>query len=407
MGKRANGEGSISPVYKKDENGNKTDKISHYIIQYTAGKKIDGSPNRKTTSAKTMKEAIKKKREFEEKYKNIKYVNTEQITVCEMANRIIQNKYEAHIISHNTYYRDLDIIKHIQNSTIGDTYIIDITYQDLQKFLNSKTNYSKSTIKKITQILNQVFKEAIKQDIITKNPVELITSPNSLKLTKEIDALTVEEQKAFINALQYEPYKNIFLIALHSGMRIGEILSLVPEDIDFINSKIHIRNTLTRDVTGKVIIGDRTKTQNGMRDIPLTIVLKPFLEDALANYIPNQNNLLFVQPNGNIIAPSTINSHFKRICKNANIKVTTVKKKHGIDENGNDKYVNLKTSTTNTHMLRHTYATRCIEAGIPAEVLQKLLGHKDISITINTYTTIFDKFKNDALEKYIEYMKNM
>ena len=58
-------------------------------------------------------------------------------------------------------------------------------------------------------------------------------------------------------------------------------------------------------------------------------------------------------------------------------------------------------------MLRHTYATRCIEAGVPAEVLQRLLGHKSISITINTYTTIFNKFKENALENYINYIKNI
>lgn len=69
--------------------------------------------------------------------------------------------------------------------------------------------------------------------------------------------------------------------------------------------------------------------------------------------------------------------------------------------------MNLKTSSANTHMLRHTYATRCIEAGVPAEVLQRLLGHKSISITINTYTTIFNKFKENALENYINYIKNI
>ena len=58
-------------------------------------------------------------------------------------------------------------------------------------------------------------------------------------------------------------------------------------------------------------------------------------------------------------------------------------------------------------MLRHTYATRCIESGMPAEVLQKLLGHKDIQATINTYNTIFDKFKKEQVNKYIEYMQNI
>ena len=55
------------------------------------------------------------------------------------------------------------------------------------------------------------------------------------------------------------------------------------------------------------------------------------------------------------------------------------------------------------HMLRHTYATRCIESGIPAHVLQKLLGHKNVSTTINTYTTIFYKYRNDEIDKSINY----
>lgn len=67
--------------------------------------------------------------------------------------------------------------------------------------------------------------------------------------------------------------------------------------------------------------------------------------------------------------------------------------------------MNLKTSSANTHMLRHTYATRCIEAGVPAEVLQRLLGHKNIPI--NTYTTVFNNFKENALENYINYIKNI
>lgn len=122
----------------------------------------------------------------------------------------------------------------------------------------------------------------------------------------------------------------------------------------------------------------------------------------------SENNLLFCHLNGSIIAPATINIQFKKICKNANIKVIETKKKtNKKNKNGEYIYVNLKTSSANTHMLRHTYATICIEAGVPAEVLQRLLGHKNISITINTYTTIFNQFKENALENYINYIKNI
>ncbi len=82
------------------------------------------------------------------------------------------------------------------------------------------------------------------------------------------------------------------------------------------------------------------------------------------------------------------------------IPYTIIRKK----KDGTTRIIHSKTSNYNQHMLRHTFATRCIEAGIPAEVLQKLLGHKDIQTTINTYTTIFDKFRDKQIDKYVDYI---
>ena len=274
--------------------------------------------------------------------------------------------------------------------------------------MNKQKNYANSYIDKIYEMLGSIFKEAINRDIILKNPLNNVLKPKSNKNDKKIESFTVEEQKAFVNALENETYKNIFLLALHSGMRIGEILALTPNDIDLENRLIHINKTLTKDKNGKVILGKTTKTYTSCRDIPMTIMLESILKESMINYIPNKNNLLFCHLNGSIIVPATINTQFKKICKNAGIKVIETKKKTSKkNKNGENIYVNLKTSSANTHMLRHTYATRCIEAGVPAEVLQRLLGHKNISITINTYTTIFNKFKENALESYINYIKNI
>ena len=80
-------------------------------------------------------------------------------------------------------------------------------------------------------------------------------------------------------------------------------------------------------------------------------------------------------------------------------------KKKKVD--GNTLYVNWQTSDATTHMLRHTYATRCIEAGMSAVVLSKLLGHKDIQTTLDTYTSVFNRFKVDEVQKYLDYLAQL
>ena len=184
-------------------------------------------------------------------------------------------------------------------------------------------------------------------------------------------------------------------------MRIGEILALTKNDIDFENNLIIINKTISKDKNGNNIIGKTTKTYESTRTIPITMQIKAVLLDAITNYIPNNYGLLFVLPNGKIIDHATINSQLKRICKNLNIKTKPCKiKSHG-------KLIDGTTSNVNTHMLRHTYATRCIESGMQPVVLSRLLGHKNISITLNTYTNVFNQFKQNALDQYEKYMQNI
>ena len=107
---------------------------------------------------------------------------------------------------------------------------------------------------------------------------------------------------------------------------------------------------------------------------------------------------MFFTSNGHLVRPSVINSHFKKLCKDADIRVFSYPKKKGPG------FVNCKTSDVHTHMLRHTFATRCIESGMSAVVLSRYLGHRDIETTLNTYTDVFNRYKKDellVLENYL------
>jgi len=217
------------------------------------------------------------------------------------------------------------------------------------------SKYSNSSLAKIKMLLSSAFHKATLWGIITVNPFTIkgaIIKQKSSRQDKIVSGFTVEEQQLFIQQLEKKEYlyKNIFLILLHTGMRAGELLALKRSDIDLKNNLISISKTLTRDVDGNVKVGTTTKTFAGTRTIPIPSTIRNIFKQN------NNFDFLFLMKNGKFISTSTINSHFKRICKDAGIRTSIYKLTR------KNKVINLKTSDVNTHMLRHSYATRRAEA---------------------------------------------
>lgn len=312
------------------------------------------------------------------------FIKNNGIPLNQLMRTNLQKKLDMNLISETQYARVLKTIEVIEKSPIVQKKIEDITSDDIQTYLNTLTNYSNSYLKKIYEQFTQSYKFAINKGYILKNPMFDVIKPKSIKLDKVVRALEVEEQQKLTDYLRSksaieEPYKNVFLIQMYMGLRIGETLALQKSDIDLKRNLIKVDKTITTDKNGKAILGNTTKTYAGTREIPIPIFLKPFIIEQMEIAKNNKDQQLFLSPNGNYVD-----------ARNANAILKLRLNKLGI-------------TGISTHSLRHTYGTRCIEAGMRAVALQRLMGHQDVSVTLNTYTSIFNKYKASELEKVNNY----
>lgn len=371
---RGNGEGSL---YYDSKRGRWTGSVT-----VSKGK-------RKIVYGKTKKECVSKMNEVKADILDGAYCDNSNMTVAEYLSKAIANEKRKNLIKPNTYIRKVETLKRIQAHPIASYRIQAVTPAVVEDYLLSIVDYSNSVIRKEYALLKRCFTDNI-PEVIKVSPMAKIKCPRSTKKEVKQRALTVDEQRKLVAALSDNDikYKTQMLIMLHTGMRMGEINALTLNDVDLRFNTVDIKRTITRDGNDIAVIGDDTKTEAGHRLIPLSRAAQELFAEAIGNYSPNAHNLIFTA-HGKPISTSQVNLAFQRLCEKYDI----------IDDS--------VTGKVSLHSLRHTYATRCIEAGMSAKVLQTLLGHTDIRITMNTYCDAFDALQTADISKVEAYMQDI
>ena len=347
-----------------------------------------GKTKKKYVYGKSKTEVADKLKDIEFRSKNGEFIEKDEkeiVTFYDYAERMIEERFSLNEIRSSSYDRLLSTLKMLDE--ISCYKLIEITEEDIKSFFKKKiTSYSQSSINKMFQLLGAVMKQALKDGIISVNPMSALKRPTSKHELIPVRALTVDEQKKLLNVLLTEDiqYSDIMLLSLYTGARVGECCALAVEDVSLTDKTIYIHKTVSRGSYGKTVISNLPKNKRA-RTIMIDDDVARLLKECIGK---RKRGLIFLSSNGNIITTNQVNSAYSGVLK-----------KHDIVDSGVYGKVDL-------HSLRHSYATRCIEAGMPPKVLQGLLGHSDISITLDTYCSVFDKYRNEHLDIVREYMKN-
>lgn len=271
---------------------------------------------------------------------------------------------------------------------LGNTKISDLTSTVINAYLSEKMKcgrldkkggLSPSYVKSIMLIINAAIQFAVKEEICAplKTPISKPTLTKS-----ELRILSFDEQKKLEMYLRLgtDPSKLGILLSLHTGLRIGEVCALSWEDIDFTNCIIKVRHTVARvrntsekTTSQTKLIIDSPKTKASVRDIPIPSVLL----SELVSHRKVSTSKYIISDKDTFVSPRTFEYRYHRILSESGVE------------------------SVNYHALRHTFATRCIEAGVDVKSLSEILGHANVGVTLNTYVHSSMEMKRTQLEKLI------
>jgi integrase len=367
MGKRGNGEGSITR--RKD---------GLYMARYTV--EAPTGAKRKTVYAKTRKEVSEKlTAAMADASKGITADGGPK-TVGAFLTSWLENSVRGSVRK-STYDRNESLCRVHLIPALGRKKLKTLGAADVAGFYRSRLDAgcSAASVYKMHETLHKALKQAVRWGYMTKNPADDVDAPRAH--TEEVHPLTRDEARRFLKVVRGDRLEALYVVALHTGLRQGELLALRWEDVDIEEKTLTVRRTITKD-GGKLLIGP-TKTAKGRRTVKLTRDAAEALREHLTRQLEEidglgdyyqPGGLVFASTKGTLLNPTNLRKRsFAPLLARANLPHQTF------------------------HQLRHTAATILLLKNVNPKIVSEMLGHASIAITLDTYSHVLPNMQDSAV----------
>ena len=316
-------------------------------------------------------------------------------TVLELVEKYISQKTG---VRHNTRSNYKFVVNVIKKEAFGQKRIDKIKVSDAKEWLIKMQQIDGrgySSIHTIRGVVRPAFQMAVDDDLLVKNPFEFQLNTVVVNDSVTREAITRQQERDFLefvkNDKHFCKYYDGIYILFKTGLRISEFVGLTKKNLDFENSRIIVDHQLQRTRDMKYIIED-TKTESGERMVPMIPEVKEAFQRILANrknpkvepMVDGYSGFLFLDKNDRPMVALHWEKYFQHIREKYN------------------KIYRAQMPKVTPHVCRHTFCSNMAKSGMNPKTLQYIMGHSDISVTLNTYTHLNYDDAEEEMQKVVE-----
>ena len=310
-------------------------------------------------------------------------------TVLELVEKYISLKTG---VRHNTVAGYKTVINMLKKESFGNLRIDKVRLSDAKAWLiklQQTDGRGYSSIHSIRGVLRPAFQMAVDDDLLRKNPFEFELASVIVNDSVTREAITRKQQRDLLKFIQedkhFSRYYDAIYILFHTGLRISEFVGLTLSDLDMQNRKISVNHQLQRKRNMEYVIED-TKTSCGTREIPMTDEVYKCFQRIISSrkkprvepIVGGKCGFLYLDKNDMPMVALHWEKYFQHICEKYN------------------SIYRMQMPKVTPHVCRHTFCSNMAKSGMNPKTLQYLMGHSDISVTLNTYTHIgYDDAKEE------------